>query len=192
MPMHIEKKAGMALCALIVVLTVALTLKAGSEVSQLELSFQGDSPLGGPQGIPLSGAPAPDFALEDLDGNTVQLSEHLGVVVLLDFWATWCGPCLREMPVFISLDNQYSDDELKLIGIAISDTEAKVRSYAAKEGIEFSLVMGDEKVRHAYGDISAIPQTFLIDKKGIVRYAQIGSPADLLLFQQRVEELLAE
>jgi peroxiredoxin len=186
-----EKKAGMALCAFVVVLIVALTLKAGSEVSQLQLSLPAASHMGGAQGL-LSGEPAPDFALEDLDGNTVQLSEHLGAVVLLDFWATWCGPCLREMPVFIALDNQYGDHQLKLIGIAISDTEAKVRSYAAREGIEFSLVMADENVRHAYGGISAIPQTFLIDKKGIVRYSQIGSPADLLVFQQRVEELLAE
>jgi thiol-disulfide isomerase/thioredoxin len=192
MPAQMEIKAGMALCAFVVVLIVALTLNAGSEVSQLELSFQSDSHMGGSQGTPLSGEPAPDFALEDLDGNTVQLSEHLGVVVLLDFWATWCGPCLREMPVLIALDNKYEDNQLKLIGIAVSDTEAKVRSYAAREGIEFSLVMADEKVRRAYGGVSAIPQTFLIDKKGVVRYSQMGSPADLLVFQQRVEELLAE
>ena len=188
-----EKKAGMALCAFVIVLIVTLTLKAGSEVSQLQLSLPAASHMGGlPGGTQLSGEPAPDFALKDLDGSTVQLSAHLGKVVLLDFWATWCGPCLREMPVFIALDNQYEDNQLKLIGIAISDSEAKVRSYAAREGIKFSLVMGDEKVRHAYGDVSAIPQTFLIDKKGVVRYSQIGSPADLLVFQQRVEELLAE
>jgi len=96
------------------------------------------------------------------------------------------------MPVFVALDNKYQDDELKLIGIAVSDTESEVRSYASREQINFPLVMGDEKVRHAYGDVSAIPQTFLIDKKGVIRYVEIGSPADPLVFQQRVEELLAE
>ena len=98
------------------------------------------------------------------------------------------------MPVFVALDNQYPDDELKLIGIAVNDTESKVRSYAIREEISFSMAMamGNSQVKADYGGVNAIPQTFLIDKKGIVRYVEIGSPADMLMFQQRVEELLAE
>lgn len=127
-------------------------------------------------GNELKGEPAPDFSLDDLDGNTITLSDYQGQVVLLDFWATWCGPCLREMPVFVALDNQYPDDELKLIGIGVNDTESKVRSYATREEISFSIAMGNSQVKADYGGVNAIPQTFLIDKKGIVRYVEHREP----------------
>jgi peroxiredoxin len=183
---------GIGLCALIAAVTFAVTLNAGLQMSEVELKVGSEPEMGMHGSMDLKGEPAPDFSLDDIDGNTVTLADYQGQVVLLDFWATWCGPCLREMPVFVALDNQYADDELKLIGIAVNDTESKVRSYATREQINFSMAMANPKVKADYGGVNAIPQTFLIDKKGIVRYVEIGSPADMLVFQQRVEELLAE
>ena len=182
--------AGLGLCILVAAVVVVVTVKVGYDLQSMDVT-DGATAFGD-SGGPSPGDPAPDFELRDLNGNPVRLTDYEGQVVLLDFWATWCGPCIREMPVFIALDEQYADDELKLIGIAVMDTEAKVRSYATEEEIGFALAMGGDEVRQAYGGVNAIPQTFLIDRKGTVRYVQRGSPADLLVFQQRIEELLAE
>ena len=79
-----------------------------------------------------------------------------------------------------------------MIGISTDRKRDVVRSFATENKINYPLLMADEKVREDYGDISAIPTTFVIDKKGIVRYTYVGVPSDKLIFQQKVEELLAE
>ena len=189
----LEKKLGAGFCALIVVVTVVLTVNAASQLGELKLPMHGDHDFGGAMpGSEMQGTEAPEFSLEDLDGNTLTLSDYRGKVVLLDFWATWCGPCLKETPTFIALDEQYGEDDLKLIGIAVRDTESEVSSYAAREGIEFSLAMVSDEVQHDYGGINALPTHFLIDRKGVIRYVWMGGPTDLETFQQRIDGLLAE
>ncbi len=138
------------------------------------------------------GQPTPDFVLKDIDGKEVKLADFEGHVLIVDFWATWCGPCREEMPTFFALQNQYEDDGFSVIGIAINDTAEKVRSYAEKEELNFPLLMGDDRVQKDYGNVTAIPTSFVIDKQGIVRYAYVGTPPDMLDFQKHVEELLAE
>ena len=138
------------------------------------------------------GQPTPDFVLNDIDGKEVKLADFEGQVLILDFWATWCGPCREEMPTFFALQNQYEDDGFSVIGIAINDTAEKVRSYAEKEELNFPLLMGDDRVQKDYGNVTAIPTSFVIDKQEIVRYAYVGTPPEMLDFQRHVEELLAE
>ena len=138
------------------------------------------------------GKPAPEFALKDIDNNQVAFTDFEGQVLILDFWATWGGPCREEMPTFVFLQDQYEADGFSVIGIAIRDTAEEVREYASDEELNFPLLMADDKVGEDYGHIWAIPTTFVIDRQGVVRYTYVGSPPDLLVFQQHVEELLTE
>ena len=138
------------------------------------------------------GKPTPAFVLKGLEGQEVKLADFAGKVLIVDFWATWCGPCKAELPTFVALQSQYADQGFSLIGLSVDDSADQVRPFAQEHHLNFPLLMADAKVREAYGNISAIPTTFVIDKKGIVRYTHVGSPEDLLIFQRQVEELLAE
>jgi cytochrome c biogenesis protein CcmG/thiol:disulfide interchange protein DsbE len=138
------------------------------------------------------GKPAPEFTLKDLDNNEVSLGDFAGQVLIVDFWATWCGPCIEEMPTFAALHRQYKDKGFNIIAISTDDSADKVRRYADKEELNFPLLMADDKVKEDYGGISAIPTTFVVGRDGSVRYFYLGTPPDMLDFQKHVEELLAE
>lgn len=118
---------------------------------------------------------APDFTLQDLNGKNVKLSDFRGKIVILNFWATWCAPCRREIPDFIDLQNTYGKDGLQFIGIAL-DQEGmeKIKPYADKMKISYPILIGNNEIADKYGGMSAIPVTFLIDRKGIMRNHYIG------------------
>ena len=138
------------------------------------------------------GKPAPDFMLKDLDGNEVKLADFEGQVVIVDFWATWCGPCLQEMPTWVDLQSRYASRGFSMIGISTDNDTAAVRPFAEKNKLNFPVLLADNKVRRDYGGIRSIPTTFVIDMKKVVRYTFQGVPEDRAIFQQRIEELLAE
>lgn len=140
----------------------------------------------------LVGKPASEFVLKDLDNSEVSLAEFKGKVLIVDFWATWCKPCIEQMPTYVSLQSQYQSQGFTIIGISTDETADVVRKFAAKHRLNFPLLMADEKVKRDYGGISVIPTIFVIDKNGMVRYVYKGSPPDKLVFQKHVEELLAE
>lgn len=114
--------------------------------------------------------PAPEFTLVDLDGETVSLSDYKGKAVILDFWATWCAPCVREIPHFVQLYEEYRDAGAVIIGIPVSDTPEDVREFVAANGVEYPILLGDESViraiAQAYGGVPLIPTTFFIDARG--------------------------
>jgi cytochrome c biogenesis protein CcmG/thiol:disulfide interchange protein DsbE len=114
------------------------------------------------------GADAPDWKLQGLDGKAVQLSDFKGKVVVLDFWATWCPPCRAEIPSFIALQNQYRDKGLVVVGVSLDDGPGVVSSFAKAQGMNYPIVMGNDNVAAQYGDIQAIPTTFVIDRTGKV------------------------
>ncbi len=115
------------------------------------------------------GSPAPAWKLQDLDGKTVQLSDFKGKVVVLDFWATWCPPCRAEIPDFIALQNQYRDKGLVVVGVSLDQGgPGVVSSFAKSQGMNYPVVMGTDDVAALYGDIQAIPTTFVIDRSGKV------------------------
>jgi len=138
------------------------------------------------------GKPAPEFVLKDLEGQEVKLTDFQGKVLILDFWATWCGPCREEIPGFIALQSQYAAKGFSMIGISTDRGAAVVTAFAKEWKIPYPLLMAGEKVQQDYGEIAAIPTTFVVDKKGIIRYTSVGVPSDRLVFQRHVEELLAE
>ncbi len=110
---------------------------------------------------------APNFSLKSADGNTYQLSQFKGKVVLVNFWATWCGPCRREIPDFIEAYKNYKSQGLEIIGVSVDqDGWTKVTPFVAQNKINYPVVLMDDKVIANYGNFNAIPTTFIVDKSG--------------------------
>ena len=133
---------------------------------------------------------APDFALKDVNGQTVRLSDYRGKVVLLDFWATWCGPCRIEIPWFIDMQRKYKNKGLEVLGIAMDDEGWEVvKPFLADLGVNYRVMMGNDPTTQLYGDVEALPTTFLIDRDGRIAAIHIGL-ASRKDFEDGVEELL--
>ena len=133
---------------------------------------------------------APGFALTDLGGQPLSLSGFRGKVVLLNFWATWCAPCLVEMPAFAAWQQQYGTQGLQVIGISMDDNAGAARRVAARLKLNYPVAMGDERLGERYGGVLGLPLTFLIDRNGMVR-AQFQGETSLKLIEGRVSALLA-
>jgi len=118
---------------------------------------------------------APTFSLKTQKGEVVELAQLKGKVVLLNFWATWCGPCRKEIPDFIEVYNAYKSKGFEIVGIALDQEGwSKVAPFIKKAQINYLVVLGSLKVTQQYGGIESIPTTFLIDKKGYIIGRQIG------------------
>jgi len=119
---------------------------------------------------------APDFALEDLDGDVVRLSDHKGKVVFLNFWATWCPPCRAEIPYFIELVDKYGDDGFEVIGVDLDPRDfSKVQAFVDEQGINYTVLYDTKGVSGMYGGIQSIPTTFVINRDGKVVEQIVGS-----------------
>jgi len=135
---------------------------------------------------------APDFVLTDISGEQVKLSDFRGKVVILDFWATWCGPCKMEIPHFISLYDEYADDGLEIVGVAMDRNGIQaVVPFVEQRGIDYVSLLGDAKVASLYGGIRGIPTTFVIDRKGRVVSKHVGY-RDRAVFESEIVPLLKE
>lgn len=133
---------------------------------------------------------APEFALKDADGKTVRLSHYRGKVVLLDFWATYCGPCKIEIPWFKEFERQYKDKGFAVIGVAMDeDGWDSVKPYAQYMGINYRIVIGDDSVSDLYGGVEALPTTFLIDREGKIASVHVGLTGKRD-FEDGIQELL--
>jgi len=118
---------------------------------------------------------APEFTLEDLSGNPVTLSSLKGKVVFLNFWATWCGPCVREIPDFIEAYKEYKDKGMEIIGISVDEgSSAKVVKFVEEHEINYPIVMYTTQFIRDYMPGNAIPVTIIIDPQGKIRYKKIG------------------
>jgi peroxiredoxin len=110
---------------------------------------------------------APDFTLTDANGNSVKLSDYRGKVVLLNFWATWCGPCALEIPWFIEFQQQYKAKGLEIIGVSMDeDGWSAVKPYMAEHKMNYRVLLGNDSVSQLYGGVESLPTTFLIDRDG--------------------------
>ena len=138
---------------------------------------------------PTPGEPAPDFALATIEGDSIRLSDYRGKVVLLDFWATWCGPCRMEMPYVKSAFERYHKRGLEVIGVSLDNTPTEVRAYAKMSGMPWPQILQGRgtmtPLKRDYG-IRSIPAAFLIDQKGNI--AATHPRGDGLL--QAIENLL--
>jgi peroxiredoxin len=147
----------------------------------------------GDKAPPGSGAkPAPSFTLQDLKGNQISFSDFQGKVVVLDFWATWCPPCVKEIPHFIELYEQYKDKGFAMVGISLDPGGISVvKSFAQKYRINYPILMTDGQVQKAYGGIPSIPTAFVIDSAGNIRQKYVGY-RDKAVFEADIKKLLAE
>jgi thiol-disulfide isomerase/thioredoxin len=117
--------------------------------------------------------PAPDFKLTALDGKPITLATLQGKVVLLNFWATWCGPCRAEIPDLVALQERYKG-RLQIIGLNVDDEEADIQKYVEETGINYPVAMTSNDVRIQFGGIPALPTSFLLDTEGRVVQKHVG------------------
>jgi cytochrome c biogenesis protein CcmG/thiol:disulfide interchange protein DsbE len=135
---------------------------------------------------PLKDKPAPAFVLEDLNGKKVSLASYKGKAVLLNFWATWCGPCKIETPWIIQLRNKYAPQGFEVLGIDSEGDDAKpgsetwnkdkaaIAKFAQQEKIPYPVLVDGDSISKPYGDLADLPTSFYLDRKGTVVAAQVG------------------
>lgn len=140
---------------------------------------------------PLIGKPAPEFVRTDLHGRRIDLNRFRGKVVLLNFWATWCGPCQVELPAFVQWQRDLAPRGFAVIGISMDDDAPPVRRLAAKLSLNYPVAMGDAKLGERYGGVLGLPLTYLIDRHGIVR-ARFQGDADVKAIEAQLKELLGQ
>jgi thiol-disulfide isomerase/thioredoxin len=120
--------------------------------------------------------PAPEWKLKDVEGKVVSSADFKGKVVVIDFWATWCPPCVAEIPGYIALQKKYGKDGLVIVGISLDQKgPSVVKTFMAKMGINYPIVMADEETPAAFGGVEAIPTTFIIDRAGMIRDRKLGA-----------------
>ncbi len=134
---------------------------------------------------------APDFTLKEASGKRLSLSDYKGKVVLLNFWATWCGPCKEEIPWFIQFEKEYGSQGFTVLGVSMDDDGWNViNPYVAQHGINYPIVLADEDVNERYGGIDALPTTLMIGRDGKVAVIHQGL-AGRGEYEKEIRELLA-
>jgi peroxiredoxin len=149
-------------------------------------------PLLGQSALGVAGHTAvmPEWSLKDADGKMVHSTDFKGKVVILDFWATWCGPCRAEIPNFIVLQRQYEKQGLVVVGLSVDEDGAHVvKPFAQRLGMNYPVVLADKKTQDAFGGIEAVPTTFIIDRKGRIAKEHMGF-ADKDEFENEIKPLL--
>ena len=163
---------------IVVIILVAVMIYAGVQNARRSgyTAYATNSSSG--QRLPagdVKGKSAPDFSLSTLDGQSVKLSDYRGKAVLLNFWATWCGPCKVEMPWFVDLQKQYGSQGLQIIGVAMDDSgKDAIDKFAKEMGVNYLILQGKEAVGDAYGGVLGLPTTFFIDRNGKIIDSNAG------------------
>ena len=138
-------------------------------------------------------SPAPDFTLRSMDGPNLRLAEQRGRVVMVNFWATWCGPCRQEMPHLNKLYDKYRDSGFVLLGVNIDDNARAATDLATKLGLKFPVLLDTDKAVSRLYDLGSMPATVLIDRDGKVRHLHRGYREGYeVTYEQQVRALLKE
>ena len=141
----------------------------------------------------LEGRPAPDFALKSSTGDNLRLSEYRGDVVMINFWATWCGPCRQEMPLLEELYGRYQRVGFNLLGVNIDDDSGRAMRMAEELGVSFPVLFDARKEVSKLYEVEAMPVTVLVDREGTVRYVHHGyKPGYEEKYLNQIRSLLRE
>jgi thiol-disulfide isomerase/thioredoxin len=133
--------------------------------------------------VAVAAAPSLDFQLTSLDGDAVNLADHRGKVVIVDFWATWCGPCRMVMPHLQQIHEEFAEKDVRVIALSVDRAgPATVKTFIAKHKYTFPVAMADANLVRAYGGVPSIPTTFIIAPDGSIAEKMVGvhSKADYL------------
>jgi peroxiredoxin len=136
---------------------------------------------------------APDFTLKSLEGSNLRLEEYRGQVVLINFWASWCGPCRQEMPLLDRLHHRYEDTGFAVLGVNVEGEVEPAQEIVDKTNVTFPVLIDeDQKVSEMY-DLEAMPSTVVVDRDGVVRYIHRGyKPGDEAKYIEVVKTLIRE
>jgi cytochrome c biogenesis protein CcmG/thiol:disulfide interchange protein DsbE len=136
--------------------------------------------------------PAPNFALSDASGATAKLADYRGKVVLLDFWATWCGGCKEEIPWFSEFQRTYGGKDFAVVGVSLDDGGWKVvKPFLAQASIPYRILLGNDSIAQNYG-IQSMPDTFLIDRNGKVAAAYTTGVVDKGDVEANIKAVLSQ
>ena len=136
---------------------------------------------------------APDFTLKSLDGSNLRLEEYRGQVVLINFWASWCGPCRQEMPLLDRLHHRYEDTGFAVLGVNVEGEVAPAQKIVDKTNVTFPVLIDEkQKVSEMYS-LEAMPSTVVVDRDGVIRYIHLGyKPGDEEKYVEVVKQLIRE
>jgi peroxiredoxin len=130
-----------------------------------------------------------DFVLEDMNGERVKLSDFKGKVILLNFWATWCGPCEQEIPAFVEMYDRYKDRGFVILGVSIDDPPEALRAYAKSHRMQYPVLQMQSDVEDAYGPIFGVPMSYFIARDGSICKRHLG-PATREQVERELKALL--
>ena len=135
--------------------------------------------------------PAPDFTVRSLDGRTVHLRDFRGKVVVVNFWATWCGGCKVEIPHLVETYRRLHRQGLEIIGLSMDDAgDEVVTRFTKLKGMDYTIARGTDAVTKAYGGLQFLPQTFVVDRNGVI-VATMSGPPEPVAFEKMLEGLLS-
>jgi thiol-disulfide isomerase/thioredoxin len=132
---------------------------------------------------------APSIVLSGLDGSRITLADYRGKVVLVNFWATWCGPCEKEIPQFVELQQKYGPQGLQIVGISMDDSLEPVRSFYARQRMNYPVGLADSQTVQAFGGIFGLPVNFVLNRQGAIVAKHVGS-TDFAVLQKEIEAQL--
>lgn len=138
-----------------------------------------------------SAKPAPEFSLKDANGQTVRLADYRGKVVLLDFWATWCGPCKIEIPWFMEFEKEFKNQGFAVLGVSMDeDGWSAIKPYVQNMKMNYRVLLGNDAISTAYGGLDSLPTTLLIDREGGIASTHVGVSMGKEEFKDAIVKLL--
>lgn len=140
-----------------------------------------------------SSGPAPDFTLKQLGGKNLKLSELAGNVVLINFWASWCGPCVKEMPMLNELHNKYEPLGFTVLGVNVEQDSDNARNFLAKNNVDFPILLDSSNEVTQLYKVIAMPTTVFVDRDGMMRFTHMGyKSGDEVKYRDIVKSLIRE